>query len=130
MYKALNERRKERAKAIRVGSEYANKLKEEIGPLTAILYGSFARGNFNLGSDIDVLIISNNLPLNPLKRMELLYRCISGGIEPKGYTQAEFISMLKLQNPIALNTLQNGVILLDNSFWERLTHQKSTHSND
>jgi hypothetical protein len=78
-----------------------------------VLYGSFDRGDFNLGSDIDVLIVSDSLPTHPLARSELLYRFVRGGIEPKGYTAAEFARMLRSNNPIALEAREHGITLWD-----------------
>jgi len=40
-----------------------------------------------------------------------------GAIEPKGYTQAEFLSMFQLKNPLAIDALRNGEILSDDGFW-------------
>lgn len=80
MYKALEERRKERAKAIEIASRYVERLREGIGPLTAVLHGSFARGDFNQSSDIDVLIISDVFHANPIKRIDLLFASIEGGL--------------------------------------------------
>jgi hypothetical protein len=121
MYRALKRRKREREEAIRLATEYVRSLEKDIGPLTGVLYGSFARGDFNLGSDIDVLIISNVLPDNALKRFDLLYCYVQGGIEPKGYTQNEFLKMYQLSNPLALDALENGELLSDNGFWNSLT---------
>jgi predicted nucleotidyltransferase len=120
MYKALKRREKEREEAIQIASDYAQRLEKAIGSLTGVLYGSFARGDFNLGSDIDVLIISNSLPEGFFKRIELLYHYVQGMIEPKGYTQTEFLNMLHSNNPLAIDALKNGEILLDNGFWQKL----------
>lgn len=120
MYKALKRREREREEAIQLAAEYAQKLGKAIGSLTGVLYGSFARGDFNLGSDIDVLIISNSLPKGVFERMNLLYRYVQGMIEPKGYTQTEFLNMLHSNNPLAMDALKNGEILLDNGFWKTL----------
>jgi hypothetical protein len=90
-----------------------------------------AGGDFNLGSDIDVLIISNSLPEGFFKRIELLYHYVQGMIEPKGYTQTEFLNMFTRftdakglrfhsNNPLAIDALKNGEILLDNGFWQKL----------
>jgi predicted nucleotidyltransferase len=117
MYKALERREKEREKAIQLASEYASRLKGDIGVLTAILYGSFARGDFNYGSDIDVLIISDSLPRDTLKRIDLLYRYVQEGIEPKGYTQEEFLRIYHTNNPMAIDALENGEVLSDDGFW-------------
>lgn len=117
MYKALKRREKEREKAIELASEYVSRLKGDIGVLAAILYGSFARGDFNYGSDIDVLIISDSLPRDTLKRIDLLYRYVQEGIEPKGYTQEEFLRIYHANNPLAIDALENGEVLSDDGFW-------------
>ncbi len=120
MHKAIKIREEERKKIIQLSIEYVEKLKNEIGPLTGILYGSYARGDFNIGSDIDILIISDNLPSDMLKRMELLYQYITGGIEPKGYTKTEFLRMLNSNNPLAIDAIKNGEMLSDDGFWKQL----------
>lgn len=113
MRRALEERRRQRREAQRLAADYVQQLRKLLGPLTGVLYGSFARGDFNLGSDIDVLIVSDSLPTHPLARSELLYRFVRGGIEPKGYTAAEFARMLRSNNPIALEAREHGITLWD-----------------
>lgn len=46
---------------------YINKLKNSINIEKAILYGSYAKGSANENSDIDLLIISKDLPENRSK---------------------------------------------------------------
>lgn len=116
MIKALEERKREREEAINRATRFVHKLRAVIGPLAGILYGSFARGDFHLGSDIDVLVISDSLPAFTLERMELLYRYVEGGIEPKGYTREEFQRMKKSGNPTVLGALKEGVVLWDDGF--------------
>ena len=111
MRRALEERRRQQRSAQRVASEYVRRVREQLGPLTGVLYGSFARGDFNLGSDIDVLIVCDSLPINPLARSELLYRFVRGGIEPKGYTTAEFARMLASNNATAVDACEHGITL-------------------
>ncbi len=120
MYKALERREREREEAIQLAAEYVRRLEGDIGDLTGVLYGSFARGDFNLGSDIDVLIVSDSLPPGILERMSLLYRHVQGVIEPKGYTQAEFLSMFQSKNPLAIDALRDGEILSDDGLWSSL----------
>lgn len=57
------------------------------------LYGSYARGNFRLNSDIDVCVISDNFKKNWSKNERYLWRKawkIDSRIEPIGYSPAEF----------------------------------------
>lgn len=120
MHRALERRRREREEALQKATRYALTLKETLGPLTAVLCGSFARGDFNLGSDIDVVIICDALPSHPLKRMEVLYACVDGGIEPKGYTRKEFLGLLRKGHPTAVDALAEGLVLCDDGYWQGL----------
>lgn len=120
MCRAIELRDDERKRVIRLSTEYVKKLENDIGPFTSVLYGSYARGDFNIGSDIDILIISDNLPANMLERMELLYHYVEGGIEPKGYTKAEFSKMLNSNNPLVIDALKNGEVLSDDGFWRKV----------
>lgn len=118
MHEILRRRYKERQEAIQLAKDYVNRLEKDIRVCTAVLFGSFARGDFNLGSDIDVLIISDCLPREPLKRAEMLYRYVSGNIEPKGYTKTEFLKLIESNNPIALDAIKDGEIISDDGFWD------------
>lgn len=48
---------------------WANKLPFKA---TVILIGSYARGDFNLWSDVDILLISESLSGNPIERLKAL----------------------------------------------------------
>lgn len=116
MKKALEARKLQREEYITLARSYATDLQQELGPLSAVLIGSVARGDFNLGSDLDVLIISDNLPANPLKRSRLLYSMVKPMIEPKGYTKAEFNTLLYKKNPLVVAVAKEGIVLLDEGF--------------
>jgi HEPN domain-containing protein len=107
------ERRQQRKEWLETVKAYVQKLREMIGGVTAIVYGSVARGDFNLGSDVDVLIIADGLPPHPLKRMELLYSCLKPPLEPKGYTLAEFRSLLTKRHPAIIGALEEGIVIAD-----------------
>ncbi|MBS7648760.1 nucleotidyltransferase domain-containing protein, partial [Candidatus Bathyarchaeota archaeon] len=51
----IEERRRLREKRIEEAREWASRIRLRV---TAILIGSFARGDFNLWSDVDILVIS------------------------------------------------------------------------
>ena len=125
MHKALAARKKQRQAGIHLAKQYTRRLKSILGSLCAVLCGSFARGDFNLGSDVDVLIISDSLPPHPLARMKFLYRYVEGEIEPKGYRREEFSRMLSSNNPIAVDAFKNGIVLIDDGFWMRLKRDYS-----
>jgi len=88
--------------------EAADKLK----PKLVVLYGSFARGDSHSGSDLDILMISNDVPLNYKDRWDLLYTVIMGfPVEPHIYTTQEFEEMLTHGRMTALDALTEGIIL-------------------
>src|SRR5659263_124716 len=98
--------------------EYSKVISSKLGKFTGVLYGSMARGDNNLWSDIDFLVISDKLPHNPLKRLEFLYSLTETPIEVKGYTRNEFLKMIEKRNPTELDSLVEGKIIVDDGFWE------------
>lgn len=123
MIKVLLMRKKQRERAIELASSYVNRLEKSLhnidntSILAAVLYGSYGRGDFHRGSDIDLLLIIDPLPTHPLRRLDLLYECVKGRIEPKAYTKKEFLTLINSHNPIALDALTHGIVLLDRGFW-------------
>jgi len=93
--------------------KYVEALREQINPKLIILYGSAAKGSFGIGSDIDILVVSDNLPKNPNKRLKMLYEIdpTRAPIDPKGYTPSEIKKMLAKGHPLILDALSDGVIL-------------------
>ncbi|MEL9998136.1 MAG: nucleotidyltransferase domain-containing protein [Sulfolobales archaeon] len=114
MERVIEERLRAREGAIREAREFSNCVSEVLGEITAILYGSYARGDFNEWSDVDVLIIAKELPQNPLERLNLIDVCIRRypRIEPVLITVKEFIKM-RCRNPAILEALERGVKLVD-----------------
>jgi predicted nucleotidyltransferase len=103
---------------IDVLKEYSKAVSSKLGKFTGVLYGSMARGDYNIWSDIDFLVISDKLPENPLKRLEFLYSLTDSPIEVKGYTRKEFLQMIEKRNPLALDALVEGKVVVDDGFWE------------
>lgn len=99
-------------------TEYSKAVSSKLGKFTGVLYGSMARGDYNVWSDIDFLVISDKLPENPLKRLEFLYSLTDNPIEVKGYTRNEFLKMIEQRNPLALDALVEGRVIVDDGFWE------------
>ena len=54
----LKERAKAREEVIEEVRRYVESLRERWGRITAVLFGSYARGDFNLWSDVDLIITS------------------------------------------------------------------------
>ena len=92
---------------------YTQILKEKLNPKLIILHGSIARGTFGVGSDVDILVISDELPKTFNERLRLLYLLdeTSAPIDIKGYTTKEFQKMILKGHPLALDALEEGIVL-------------------
>ncbi|MBS7609790.1 nucleotidyltransferase domain-containing protein [Candidatus Bathyarchaeota archaeon] len=91
---------------------YVNKLIEALNPRMVILFGSFARGDINEGSDVDVLVIAD-FKEGFLDRIKSLMELNDFGIpvEPLGYTMEEFEAMRARDNRFIMEVLAKGRIL-------------------
>ena len=57
-----------------------------------VIFSSIPKGIFGIGSDVDILIVSDLLPKNFQKRLKILFLLNDtfAPIEPVGYTSDEF----------------------------------------
>ncbi|HDI46431.1 MAG TPA: nucleotidyltransferase domain-containing protein [Candidatus Methanomethylia archaeon] len=78
---------------------------------SVILIGSYARGDFNLWSDIDILVISPSFKGSPIERLKVLD--ILPGSEVVPLTPEEFERLIKRGDPLAVEALDQGVVLRD-----------------
>ncbi len=78
----------------------------------AILFGSFARGDFGAASDVDLLIISEELPEDLRERMEILSRARLSAprVEPIGWRPEEWEARKK-GNPFVEVLEKEGIRL-------------------
>lgn len=95
---------------------------KHLKPECIILYGSIARGDYNERSDIDIIIISTQLPLNFYKRMQLIYNLIETkeAIDILGYTPNEFIQMIKKRHCTSLFAMEEGIPLYGKKYFTKL----------
>lgn len=92
---------------------YKEILIQKLRPDLIILFGSFARGDFNEGSDVDLLVVAN-FKEEFLDRIKLLLELndeLKLPLEPVGYTLEEFLDMLERENKFILKVLEEGEIL-------------------
>ena len=92
---------------------------EKLSPRSIILYGSMATGKFGAGSDINIIVISENLPENFLERLRELFELntTTAPIEPLGYKPSEFLKMIMKRHPTALYAVSDGKPLYDDGFF-------------
>lgn len=121
MHKVLKNRMNQREELIESARKYIETISGKIGPLCAVLIGSVARGDFNLHSDIDILVISDQLPSHPLERSRFLYRYAIPLLDVKGCLPSEVALLKARRNPLILDALAHGIPLADNGFWRGIT---------
>ncbi|MDK2373020.1 MAG: nucleotidyltransferase domain-containing protein [Candidatus Korarchaeota archaeon] len=107
----LEERVKAREKIIRELRAYSKKLSENLGRVSIILFGSFAKGDYNLWSDIDVIIVSESF-----RGIRFVERCLEigdpfGNLSPICWTPEEFEGMIK--KPSWRRALEHSVVIQD-----------------
>lgn len=103
----LRERRRIREEIIDKAREWARGLSLKA---TVMLVGSYARGDFNLWSDVDVIVIAefDDRPIERLKNVDY-----PPGFELIPLTPKEFIRLVGKKNPLAVEALNTGIVLRD-----------------
>jgi len=93
-------------------SLYVAELVEKLRPQKVILFGSFARGDFNEASDIDIAVIAD-FKVDFLDRIKTLMELnrFEIPLEPVGYTPQEIEDMVKRRNPFILEVIERGRVL-------------------
>lgn len=106
-------RRRERAEQIARAAEWAERLAARL-PVRAVVVvvGSIARGDFNKWSDLDVLVVADALPDDPLERLALLDADAPTGLQPMGWTPEELARRRARRDPIAVEADTLGVVVL------------------
>jgi predicted nucleotidyltransferase len=103
----LERRRKEREEVIARARQYALGLPFKC---SVMLVGSYARGDFNLWSGVDILVVGA-FSSNPVERYSELD--FPPGFEVIPIREEEFHFSLKAGNPLIAETAKIGVILRD-----------------
>ena len=105
----VEKRIEERNKIIQEAKAYSKTLPFKC---SVLLIGSYARGDFNLWSDIDLLIIGN-FNGNPLERLKNID--FPSGYEIIMLTPEEINKMKMKSDKFITDALKDGVILRDDS---------------
>ena len=125
MADALAERRAEQDRLVAVAREFARGLAERMPLLAAALVGSVARGDFNVWSDIDVVVVAQALPERAIEREGLLLERAPVGVQPVGFTPAEFYRALAKGDRLAREAVTRGVPLVSAPFFAQRRHLAS-----
>ncbi|MCL5045301.1 MAG: nucleotidyltransferase domain-containing protein [Actinobacteria bacterium] len=83
-------------------------------PEKIILHGSFARGDWHEGSDLDLIIIKETTDRFGDRIEKVLHLCPGGiAVEPLVYTAQEIRQMLAEGNDFLRTALERGVVVYD-----------------
>lgn len=96
----------DKADAVKIAERYADAVKANYSFIRIILFGSYAKGNFNDDSDIDIAIVFKDYGNLMDMQLELmrLRRKIDSRIEPHPFRESEF----EPSNPIVYEVLKYG----------------------
>jgi hypothetical protein len=115
MEKVIRERRELRTQAINRARMFVDCVSNRLELSRAIVVGSYARGDFNRWSDIDViLVIHGVIDRNPLRRLDVITECmrIFPDIEPIILTEDEYKALLDKKNPLVVDAERDGLRIL------------------
>lgn len=106
----LARRRREREELLGLARRFVAALPDRLGVRAAVVVGSVARGDFNVWSDVDVLVVADHLPAGGPNRLAALGPR-PGRVEPVGWTPEEWRRERARRNPIAEEALSVGIWL-------------------
>jgi uncharacterized protein len=96
----------DKADVINIAQKYANAVYSKYNFIKVILFGSYAKGNFNTDSDIDIAFVFKDFGNISDMQLELMRirRKIDSRIEPHPFRESEFV----LSNPIVNEIVKYG----------------------
>jgi uncharacterized protein len=106
----LRRRRAERQALLELAAGYVADIERRHALTAAVVYGSVARGDFNLWSDIDLLVISDAIQGTLFERLDALGDG-PPGVRALAWTVAEWHGQAARKNPIAREAVTAGVWL-------------------
>ena len=96
----------DKSDAIRIARSFAELIKAKFDYKQVVLFGSYAKGNFNEDSDIDIAVIFNDYDENFDMQLELmrLRRKLDSRIEPHPFREKDFTIL----NPVVKEIIKYG----------------------
>ena len=109
---------------------FSNELYKELGSMlrAVVIFGSTARKSQKAGSDLDLMIILDDLVLNMSKEVVESYRIIVQKLIVKTSTRihvttirfTSFWDYVRNGDPVIVNVLRDGVSIIDSGFFDPL----------
>ena len=115
---------------LKLAQKFVQEVKNELGDflMGAVLFGSAVRRETTKHSDIDVLLVSNDVSFQVTEALIESYKIIVEKVISKisdkfhitSMTFTSFCEYVKAGDPVAVNILRDGVALNDSGFFEPL----------
>lgn len=103
-------RRTEQAERLAAARVFAEALDPDLQVRAVVVFGSVARGDFNLWSDIDVVVVADHLPPRLLDRLTAVGS--HPRVQPVPWTPDEWARQRDRRNPIVVEALERGIWLI------------------
>lgn len=108
----LAERRREQQALVDLARRFVEEVRSRLPVSVAVVAGSVARGDFNLWSDVDVvLVVEAGLPPRLSERLEVVERHRPGRVQPIAFTPEEFREALRRGNRLVVEAVEAGLVL-------------------
>ena len=112
MIRAVEERYAEQERLVGLAREHVRRLSGRLRIHQAAVVGSVARGDFNVWSDVDVVVVADALPQRMLDRTFVLMEDRPPHVEPIGFTPGELEEGRRRRNPLVLELDSIGISVL------------------
>ena len=121
----LARRQREREALLALARGYVERLSLRLPVLAAAVVGSVARGDFNVWSDVDVVVVAEELPERTPDRAALLGADAPARVQPVGFRPDEFDAALHKGNRLAQEALDAGFLLAGAGFFRQRSRSAS-----
>lgn len=102
-------------------NELLDRYKKKLVLRLVVLFGSRARGDYTDSSDIDVLVVADDLPKDPRESFAVLRDINFINVHPIGLNTEIFLKKLREGSVFILEVLDEGKIMYaDNEFQEQV----------
>ena len=118
----------ETLKRLELAQEFSKRIYKDFGSFikTIVFFGSGARADHESDSDIDVLVIVDDVTVQLSREIVDAYRLsvhkhvheVSHKLHVTSLKISAFWEMLKTGDPVALNILRDGVAIIDSGFFD------------
>lgn len=104
-------RRRQRSALVRRARAFTEELAADLGTRAVVVVGSVARGDFHSDSDVDVLVVADHVPDDPVERQRAVGAPVAG-LDIIVWTPREWSAQARRGDPIAVDAREHGVWLL------------------